>query len=279
MICCNISRYDGPNFQFTFEPTSAARLRQRFGLVNAVAFDISNACAGTFTALNIVDTFLRHGVIRRALVVSGEYITHLTRTAQLEIENFMDSRMACLTLGDSGLALLLEQAPSAAVGFHEIDLYTLGKYHDLGVAKATTKPHGGAIMYTDPVKSSAVSIRQIVSHALERLRRKNWSLATVDAVVMHQTSETTIDGAVREINRVVGQTVCHRGNTVYNIAERGNTATTSHFLAVWERMQAGEIEPGDRAVFAVSGSGQTVGTALYTFDDLPARVRNCKIWY
>ena len=47
----------------------------------------------------------------------------------------MDSRLACLTLGDSGLALMLEQAPSDAVGFQEIELYTLGKYHDLCVCQ------------------------------------------------------------------------------------------------------------------------------------------------
>ena len=29
------------------------------------------------------------------------------------------------------------------------------------------------------------------------------------------------------------------------------------------------IQSGDNAVFGISGSGQTVGAALYTFDDLP----------
>jgi amino acid adenylation domain-containing protein len=273
LICCNISRYDGPNYRVSFEPTSAARLCRRFGLVNAVGFDITNACAGTFTALNVVDALMRHGVVRRALVVSGEYITHLTNVAQREIENFMDARMACLTLGDSGLALTVERAPSPAVGFQDIEVYTLGKYHDLCVAKVTTKPPGGAIMHTDAIKASAVSIKQIVRHALERLQHNQWPPETVNALVMHQTSETTLDGAVREINRAFGRPVCHRGNTLYNIAERGNTATTTHFLAIWERMRAGEIQPGNRAVFGISGSGQTAGTALYTFDDLPSRIR------
>jgi len=272
LICCNISRYDGPNYHVSFEPTSAARLCRRFGLVNAVGFDITNACAGTFTALNVVDALIRHGAIRRALIVSGEYITHLTSVAQHQIDNFMDARLACLTLGDSGLALTLERAPSTAVGFQDIEVYTLGKYHDLCVAKVTAQPPGGAIMVTDAIKASAVSIKQIVGHALERLRHNQWAPETVDALVMHQTSETTLDGAVREINRAFGEPICHRGNTLYNVAERGNTATTSHFLAIWERMQAGAIKPGNRAVFGISGSGQTAGTALYTFDDLPEKV-------
>src|SRR5205807_2497193 len=50
-----------------------------------------------------------------------------------------------------------------------------------------------------------------------------------------------------------------------------NTATNSHFLAVRENIDAAKITPGDRVLFAVSGSGQVVGSALYIFDDLPSR--------
>ncbi|MGO9462606.1 MAG: amino acid adenylation domain-containing protein, partial [Isosphaeraceae bacterium] len=140
LICCNISRCDGPGNQFSYEPTTAARLQRRFGLERATAFDISNACAGTFTAITVADAFLKTGVARRALIVSGEYITHLTRTAQKEITDFLDPRIACLTLGDSGVAIILESAPGEGVGFQDLDLYTLGKYSDLCVAKATDRP-------------------------------------------------------------------------------------------------------------------------------------------
>ena len=271
VICCNISRYDGPQYQFSLEPATAARICQRFDMVNAVSLDITNACAGTFTAILIIDTFIRQGIIRRGMVVSGEYISHLSLTAQQEITNFMDSRLACLTLGDSGVAFILEQAPDAKVGFQDIELYTLGKYHDLCVAKLSSGI--GPIMHTDAVTGTTVTIKQAVSHAVEVLRRKNWDLDKVDALIIHQTSETTLDGAMREINRAVGKPFCHRGNTIYNVAERGNTATNTHFLAVAEKIQAGEFKAGDHTIFAVSGSGQTVGTALYIFDDLPERLR------
>ena len=91
---------------------------------------------------------------------------------------------------------------------------------------------------------------------------------------MHQTSETTIDGAVREINKSFGRTVCDRKNTIYNLAERGNNATNSHFVALRDAIDAGVVRPGGRVLFGISGSGLTVGTALYTFDDLPERLRN-----
>ena len=273
LICCNISRCDGPDFRFSFEPSTASRLQGAFGMAHAMAFDISNACAGTFTALTIADAYLRSGAARRVMVVSGEYISHLSATAQREITDFVDARIACLTLGDSGVAVILEASESEGVGFHDLDLFTLGKYSDLCVAKVTDQPHGGAIMITDAVRSSAVTINQAVGHALGTLRGRGWDPGSIDHLLMHQTSETTLDGAVREINRAAGRTVCHRGNTVYNLAERGNTATNSHFVALMDNIRSGVIRPGARVVFGVSGSGQTVGTALYTLDDLPDRLR------
>jgi 3-oxoacyl-[acyl-carrier-protein] synthase III len=216
---------------------------------------------------------LRQGLVRNALVVTGEYITHLTQSAQMEIEDFMDARMACLTLGDAGQAILLERAPNAEVGFHDIELFTLGKYHPLCVAKVTRNSHGGAIMHTDPVKSAVVTTKLAVGHCLEVLSRNQWTPESVRQLIMHQTSERTLDGAVQEINRILGKQAVDRRNTIYNLAERGNCATNTHMLAVWENIQAGKIHTGDRMLFAVSGSGLVVGTAVYTFDDFPERMK------
>jgi 3-oxoacyl-[acyl-carrier-protein] synthase III len=55
-----------------------------------------------FTAIQIAQVYLASGRANCALVVSGEYITHLTKTAQQEIAGFKDERLACLTLGDAG---------------------------------------------------------------------------------------------------------------------------------------------------------------------------------
>jgi amino acid adenylation domain-containing protein len=267
LICCNISRCDGPDFQFSYEPSTAAQLQKRFGLAHALAFDVSNACAGTFTAIALADCFLATGIVTNALVVSGEYITHLTRTAQLEIESFVDPRLACLTLGDSGVALLLSSSERGGSGFQELDLMTLGAHSDLCVAKATDRSHGGAIMLTDALRASAVTIKEATRHALEALERRQWPLESIAQLIMHQTSQTTLDGAVAEINRVAGRELCHSGNTINNLGELGNTATNTHMLALVEAIRAGKVGTGSKVVFAVSGSGQTVGTALYQFGD------------
>lgn len=273
LICCNISRVDGPNHKTTFEPSTAIRLRDHFQMKNAIVFDVSNACAGVFTGMVMAEGYLRSGAARRALVVSGEYITHLTRTAQLEIDNFMDPRIACLTVGDSGVALLLEPSADPKVGFQALSLYTLGKYHTYCVAKPTNEQHGGAIMVTDPIKSSAIAINQAVEHSTEVLRKANWPIESASHLIMHQTSSTALNGAAREINQRFGKNALAPEKVVNNIAERANTATTTHWVAVMDQILSNKINRGDRVIFGVSGSGQITGTALYVFDDLPDRIR------
>ncbi|WP_102418905.1 non-ribosomal peptide synthetase [Mycobacterium sp. 4858] len=273
IIACNISRRDGLGHRFTFEPSTSSRLSDQCGFGNALAFDISNACAGMFTGITVADAFLQTGVVRNALVVSGEYISHLTETAQKEIEGPMDPRLACLTLGDAGAAVILERGPNGRVGFHDIDIATFSRYSKLCIAKATEAPHGGAIMLTDSVTQTAIAVKHAVPYVAAVMRRHGWRPETCDHLVMHQTSEASLNDAVAAVNQLFGPGAANRDNTIYNVAERGNTASTTHFVALHDYILSNRIKSGDNVVFSITGSGQSIGAALYTFDDLPDRMR------
>lgn len=276
LICANISRCDGPNFHVSFEPSTSLQLKHHFGFTNAIVFDISNACTGMFTAASIIDNFLKAGLIRTGMVVSGEYISHITQTAQKEINGYMDSRLACLTVGDAGAAMILEQSPNNTLGFHQLDLYTLGRYSDYCIAKATDREHGGAIMYTDAVRVAAVNIQQAISHAAYTLERSGWQPEAFQHIIMHQTSKMSINDAAREINSYFKREICNQDNIIHNLADRGNTATTTHIVALMDHILSNRIRSGDNIIFGVTGSGATIGTALYTLDDLPERLRQTR---
>lgn len=273
LICSNISRCDGPDHRFSFEPSSAARLKHEFGLSSAISFDVSNACAGFFTALSFAESLLKAGAAKRVMVASGEYISHLSQTAQREITGFLDPRVACLTLGDSGVAAIVELSDDPSVGFETLDLFTVGEHADLCVAKVTEGSGGGAIMLTDATKSTQVTVRHAVRHALLTLKSHQWRPDEVDSVIVHQTSSTTIKGVIRELNRAFGQTVCTPANTIDNLAERGNMATNSILVALVDSIRRGTINANSNVVFGVSGSGQVIGTGLYRTGDLPDRLR------
>ena len=272
VVSCDTSHSTG-FLEHSAEPATALKLRHDFGLCNALAFDVTNACAGIFTALVVVQSLLETGAIANALVVSGEHITHLVRTAQLEIENFRDPRLACLTLGDAGVALMLEASPHASAGFEPITLETLGQHSSLCIGKQTDRSHGGAIMLTESGELARIAIEESVNHTLGALQSHGWFPAAFQHCIMHQTAKLAVDEVVKVLNRKAGQCVLHARNTINNLKRRGNTATTTHFVALMDHVRAGRIDSGERVLFGIAASGVTSGTALYTLDDLPDRVR------
>ncbi|MEO5825138.1 MAG: 3-oxoacyl-[acyl-carrier-protein] synthase III C-terminal domain-containing protein, partial [Gemmatimonadales bacterium] len=273
IISTSVSRCDGPSLWVSHEPCMAVRLRHHFGFDRAIAFDVGSACAGMFTGINIVQALIARGTIACGLVVSGEYISHLSDTAQKEITTILDTRLACLTLGDAGAAVMLEATSHADLGFEALAMSTFGAHARHCMAHPTLEPHGGVIMHTDALKMTEAATRHGASHALETMEATGWTPESFQHLIMHQTSSTALSSAMREINRVMQQRSCHPGNTIDNLAHRGNTASTSHFVALADQIATGRIASGDRVIFAISGSGLTVGTGLYTLDDLPERFR------
>jgi 3-oxoacyl-[acyl-carrier-protein] synthase III len=271
LINTGISRIDAVG-RATYEPAAATRLRHLLGCRNAWTFDIANACAGNFTGIYLADALIRAGQIATALVVSGEFISHLMRTAQLEIDGELDPRIACLTLGDAGTAVLLTRADDDRSGFEHIAIRTIGRYHELCVAGPTAQPHGGVIMTTDMTALAAVGVREMVAHAHRIFARRGRTLAEVDRFVPHQTSGLAIQAAVRRANKVFGGPFLDSRNVIDNLAERGNTSTTTHIVALSDASRDGRIESWQRLYFAIVGSGINIGTALYSLDDLPARL-------
>ena len=276
IVCCNITRSDA-HLQVTIEPNTSLQLKKRCGFSNAVAFDVTNACAGMFTGMQIVDSFISAGIIRRGMVVSGEYITGITRTAQLEITEFLDPRLACLTVGDAGAAIIMESSGGTDVGFHELDMYTLGKFAWMCIGRLTEQPHGGAIMHVpDPMEHTSVAVRYSVTHAKHTLDNSRYRPDQIQRLIMHQTSERSLLDGAKAINKAFKKKVSTKENTINNLAHRGNTASTSHMVALWDNTLNGTIQSGENVVFGITGSGQTIGTAIYTFDDLPDRLRAAK---
>jgi 3-oxoacyl-[acyl-carrier-protein] synthase III len=271
LIVCSICRFDGPGLQFSHEPNTSFKLAAQLNLENALTFDISNACAGMFTGIAIARSFIGSGAVRNALVASGEYISHIALTAQKEITGLTDARLASLTLGDAGAAVLLERSSSPGVGFLDIDLYTLSSHSELCVAQPTSESHGGVIMMTDAAKMAEVAIREGIAHSAYVLERNGWPARAVDHWLVHQTSKRTISKVRSEIEKRFALDDSTENSVIDNLRNRGNTASTSHFVALADHIESGRIRTGDKILFGVAASGITIGTALYAIDDLPGR--------
>ena len=57
-----------------------------------------------------------------------------------------------------------------------------------------------------------------------------------------------------------------------NVEDVGNTASTSHTLALAKAISDGELKDGDELAFIIQASGITIGVCIAALGDLPSRM-------
>ena len=136
LISTSITRSTGRYTQ-SFEPALSLYVKQAIGATQAMNFDLSNACAGMLTGVFILQDFVARGEISCGMVVSGEYISHLSWNAARQIRSVFSKQLASLTLGDAGAAVIVERAPSGT-GIDVIGFTTLAEHSRLCLAFPST---------------------------------------------------------------------------------------------------------------------------------------------
>jgi len=263
LVSCSITKYrDG--LDTWLEPPMSLAISQQIGATKAMTFDISNACAGMLTGVFVVANHIRRGEIDRGMVVSGEYISQLGLNAAKHVRNVMSSELASLTLGDAGAAAILERAPEGVPGISVAGFTTVSQHSRLCLAYPA-RHDPGARMFT---KSRAIQRAAIADTPVllrEALDAAGLAITDIDWVIPHQTSARAIRKGMKDICGVLGGTP--KNPAVVTVGEYGNTASTTHFVALVEELQQGRLHSGDRVVLLALASGLEIGVVLFTVDD------------
>ncbi len=263
VISCSITKFRGGLTQW-LEPTMSRAVARGIGAHKAMTFDVSNACAGMLTGVTILNNWIRQGVVERGLVVSGEYISQLSQNAARHIRNIMSKELASLTLGDAGAALLLERAPAGSAGIALAGFTTVADYSRLCLAY----PQGhdpGARMFTNSraIQKAAIANTPLLLH--EVLEAVGISFHDIDHVITHQTSARAIRKGMAQISASLGDSAGH--DWVITVDRYGNTASTTHTVALVEELEAGRIVAGERIALVALASGLEIGMVLLTLDE------------
>ncbi|MFC0448847.1 3-oxoacyl-ACP synthase III family protein [Rhodococcus jostii] len=263
VISCSITKLRGGLTQW-LEPTMSSVIAQSLGAEKAMTFDVANACAGMLTGVTVANNWIRQGIIERALVVSGEYISQLGQNAAQHIRNIMSKELASLTLGDAGAALLLERAPAGSAGIRLAGFTTVADYSRLCLAY----PKGdapGARMFTNSraIQKAAIADTPLLLH--EVLDTLGLSIHDIDHVITHQTSARAIRKGMAEMKASFGDTPRH--DAVITVDRYGNTASTTHTVALVEELEAGRIRPGETVALISLASGLEIGVVLLEVDE------------
>lgn len=274
---CNISKVSPGGREIYFEPTTAIKVRQAFGLKNAICFDVNNACAGMFTGFYIANAMIANGQIRRALIFSGEHISYLTNNAQLEINSLSDSRLACLTLGDGAAAVILDAVEDDNVGIKLFDMNTVSEHSELCIARPSDAGHGGMIMYTASSKLTRAGLSESVNLMVRLIKEKKLSLSSDFRIIGHQVSTSLPPRLVKRVNAQFPQPIISGATRPFdNVSTTGNTASTAHILALARAIAKKNISTHNDVVFLIQASGLTVGLMHHSFEGLPERIRQIK---
>ncbi|ULL11358.1 3-oxoacyl-ACP synthase [Mycobacterium liflandii] len=263
VINCSITKFRGGLTQW-LEPSMSSAVARGIGAHRAMTFDVSNACAGMLTGVTIVNNWIRQGVVERGLVVSGEYISQLSHNAARHIRNIMSKELASLTLGDAGAALLLERAPVGSAGIALAGFTTVADYSRLCLAY----PRGhdpGARMFTNARAIHQAAMANTPLLLEEVLETAGISIHDIDHVITHQTSACAIRKGMAKMSEAFGDKPRH--DAVITVDRYGNTASTTHTVALIEELTAGRIVVGERIALIALASGLEIGIVLLTLDE------------
>jgi 3-oxoacyl-[acyl-carrier-protein] synthase-3 len=263
VVSCSITKYRDGLVQW-LEPTTSLAVARAIGATEATTFDLSNACAGTLTGVLVANNWVRRGAIRRALVVSGEYISQLGNNAARHVRSIMSRELASLTLGDAGGAVLVERAEHGEPGIDVMGFTTVADHSRLCLAYPAHH-HPGARMFTKARAIHKVAIADTPALLQEAIDAAGLRIDQIDHVIPHQTSARAIRTGMREVTAALG--AAPRNPAVVTVDRYGNTASTTHVVALVEELDAGRLHAGDRVALVALASGLEIGIVLFTVDE------------
>jgi 3-oxoacyl-[acyl-carrier-protein] synthase-3 len=262
IINCSISKSN--DAKMVIEPLVAIHVKEAVGAKNARTLDINNACAGMFTGVFLLNNFIERGIIKRGMVVSGEHITPISDSAVRFVRTIASKQMASLTVGDAGAAVIVERVEDDRKGLILSGFTTVSKYSNLCIGKPC-KRAPGAYMVTQARKIHRAA-KEISPPILKQaLEKADMELGDFDHLIPHQTSDRSIKSGVRQMAKIFGS---EPKNTIINLKNYGNTASTTHFLALYKNLMDGVIKKGDKLIMVSHASGIVMAVMMFTIDEM-----------
>jgi 3-oxoacyl-[acyl-carrier-protein] synthase-3 len=250
-----------------WEPSFALLLAKELGADTAIHFDLSNACAGMMSGILVLDRMIRAGTVKTGMVVSGEYITPAALTAVAEMKHTLDHQFASLTVGDAGAAVILDASLNEDDLIHYIEMTTCSEYSHLCLGQPSDQG-GGPALYTqshEMQKEDRIQLWPRFQSQLLAQRGTDFAQEQYDYLIHHQIS----DRAIQKFSRH-GQSLFKTPmpESLSILAEHGNTASTSHFLTLYQLLKTNRLNKRTKFLMVPAASGVVTGCLSVTISSL-----------
>lgn len=238
-------------------PSTGALIQAEIGATNAAGMDVFAACSGFLYGVTLVESMIRTGQIRYALVVGAEVLTKYV--------DYTD-RSTCVIFGDgAGAAVVAPVEEGKGIlatkirsdGRYAEQLYSPGGGTRLGTTHQTID-NGDHFFKMKGNELFKVAVRSMAEISAEMLAKAGYTVDDVDLVIPHQANQRITDAVASRL-KVPEEKVYS------NIAEHGNTSSASIPIALDECLQSGKIKEGDLVLLTAFGGGVTWGGTLVRF--------------
>ena len=238
-------------------PSTGALIQAQIGANNAAGMDVFAACSGFLYGITMVESMIRTGQIRYALVIGAEILTKFT--------DYTD-RGTCIIFGDGAGAAVLGPVPEGkgilatkirSDGRYEEQLYAPGGGTKLGTTHKTID-EGLHFFKMKGNELFKVAVRSMADISAEMLEKAGYKVDDVDLVIPHQANQRITDAVANRLG-------VPEEKVYSNIAEHGNTSSASIPIAMDECIQAGRIKEGSLVLLTAFGGGVTWGGTVIRF--------------
>lgn len=233
-------------------PATAVKVQKKLGCIQGAAFDVQAVCSGFIYALSIVDSMLKTGQFKTALVIGADTLSRLL--------NWKDRSTAVL-FGDGAGAVVVQADESNGdndykKGILSTHIHSDGSLEELlycDGGPSTTQTSGFITMAGKEVFRHAVT--NLASVVTEALTANNLKESDIDWLVPHQANKRIIDSTVKKLNMPTDK-------VVLTVQDHANTSAASIPLALAQAVNDGRIKKGDLLLMEAMGGGLTWGSAL-----------------
>ena len=238
-------------------PSTGALIQAQIGATNAAGMDVFAACSGFLYGVTLVESMIRTGQIRNALVIGAEVLTKYV--------DYTD-RATCVIFGDGAGAAVLAPVPEdkgvlatkiRSDGRYEEQLYASGGGTKLGTSHKTID-NGDHFFKMKGNELFKIAVRSMTEISIEMLEKAGYAVEDVDLVIPHQANQRITDAVASRLG-------VPEEKVYSNISEHGNTSSASIPIALDECLQAGKIKEGDLVLLTAFGGGVTWGGTLVRF--------------
>ena len=238
-------------------PSTGALIQSQIGATNAAGMDVFAACSGFIYGITMVESMIKTGQIRYALVIGAEILTKYV--------DYTD-RGTCVIFGDGAGAAVLGPVPVGkgilatkikSDGRYEEQLYCPGGGTKLGTTHETieNRDHFFKMKGNELFK---VAVRSMADISAEMVEKAGYTVEDIDIVIPHQANQRITDAVASRLG-------VPEEKVYSNIAEMGNTSSASIPIAMDECIQSGRIHEGSLVLLTAFGGGVTWGGTVIRF--------------